>query len=60
MYEKSKPGNDSVQPGQLSPKDCFDMLENAPIGAFTSTPDGRFLSVNPALVEMERCLSFLF
>lgn len=52
MIEKTNPGDDSDQTGQLSPKDCFDMLEHAPIGAFTSTPDGRFLSVNPALVRM--------
>ena len=45
-------GNDSDQIGQLSSEDCFDMLEHAPIGVFTSTPEGRFFSVNPALVRM--------
>ena len=28
-----------------------DMFLNAPIGIYTSTPDGRFLSVNPAMVR---------
>ena len=29
-------------------EDCQDMLMNAPVGVFTSTRDGRYLSVNPA------------
>ena len=29
-----------------------DLVEHSPLGIYRSTPDGRFLSVNPALVEM--------
>jgi len=29
-----------------------DIFENAPIGVFRSTPDGKFLSVNPAVARM--------
>ncbi len=29
-----------------------ELLNNAPIGFFTSTPDGRFLCVNPAMAQM--------
>lgn len=29
-----------------------DILEKAPIGIFTSTPDGRFLSANPAMARL--------
>jgi len=32
--------------------DLQDILDHAPIGIFTSTPEGRFLSVNPAMAEM--------
>ncbi len=52
MSEKNHSGNDSAQIVPISPKDCFDILEHAPIGVFTSTPEGRFLYVNPALVRM--------
>ncbi|WP_291321810.1 PAS domain S-box protein [Desulfonatronospira sp.] len=32
--------------------DCKDLLENAPMGIFTSTPQGRFLSANPFMATM--------
>ena len=35
-----------------NPQDCLEVLKNAPIGIFTSSPQGRFLSVNPALSDM--------
>ncbi len=35
-----------------SPRDCCEILKKAPIGIFISTPQGRFLSVNPALARM--------
>ncbi|WP_291323587.1 PAS domain S-box protein [Desulfonatronospira sp.] len=35
-----------------SPEECQDLFTNAPIGIFTSTPEGRLLSVNPALAKM--------
>jgi PAS domain S-box-containing protein len=37
---------------QMSLKDSRDLLENAPIGIFTSTPEGRFIYVNPAYARM--------
>ena len=36
----------------LTPEECMDLFTNAPMGVFTSTPDGRFLSANPALARM--------
>ncbi|WP_051822168.1 PAS domain-containing hybrid sensor histidine kinase/response regulator [Desulfonatronum thiodismutans] len=42
---ESGPGSDP----DLSLQDIF---ENAPIGIFTSTPEGRFLSANPAAAKM--------
>jgi PAS domain-containing protein len=32
-----------------------DLFENAPVGVFRSTPDGEFLSVNPAMAQMLKC-----
>jgi PAS domain S-box-containing protein len=51
MSEKQpdKTGKESVQ---NVPFDCLDMLMNAPIGIFTSTPAGRFVYVNKALAQM--------
>ena len=37
---------------QGDPWDCLEALKNAPIGIFTSTPEGRLLSVNPAMARM--------
>ncbi len=42
----------SILIGQTSLKDCRDILENAPIGIFTTTPEGRYIFVNPALARM--------
>jgi PAS domain S-box-containing protein len=33
-------------------QECHDTLFNAPIGIFTSTPEGQFLSVNPTYAKM--------
>lgn len=41
----------------LELNDFRDIIHNAPIGIFTSTPDGRFISVNPALARMYGYLS---
>jgi PAS domain S-box-containing protein len=32
--------------------DLQDIFENAPVGIYTSTPDGRFLAANPAMAAM--------
>ena len=32
--------------------DLQDIFDNAPIGIFTFTPEGRFLSANPAMARM--------
>ena len=50
MVEKQHPPNTaSTQTVFDAPQD---ILMNAPIGIFTSTPQGTFLSVNPALARM--------
>jgi PAS domain S-box-containing protein len=35
-----------------TPQECFDIFNNAPVGMFISSPEGQFLSVNPALARM--------
>jgi PAS domain S-box-containing protein len=37
---------------EMSFPDLQNMLMNAPVGIFTSTPEGRYISVNPALARM--------
>ena len=37
---------------QNDPQDCLEALRDAPIGIYTSTLEGRFLSVNPAMARM--------
>ncbi len=49
MATKKAPENPRPQEDFL---DAQDILKNAPIGIFTSTPEGRYLSVNSALVRM--------
>ena len=49
---KSPSRNSKCFINNTSSEECFDILNNAPIGIFTSTPQGRYLSVNPALVKM--------
>ncbi len=49
MPRSPKKNNHSGQPAFSDPND---ILMNAPIGIFTSTLEGRFLSVNPALARM--------
>jgi PAS domain S-box-containing protein len=39
-------------PTQVGFPDANDVLMDAPIGIFTSTPEGRFISANPALARM--------
>jgi len=33
-------------------QECQDILHDAPIGIFTSIPEGRFLAVNPAMANL--------
>lgn len=47
LHEKIHQNNQDIDPYAL-----VGILENAPIGIFTSTPDGRFLFANPALAKM--------
>ncbi len=50
-YESTALGGcDFLEPGP--PCDFKSMFYNAPIGIFTTTPHGRFVSVNPALARM--------
>lgn len=51
MSPQSFPPTPRPQTGQAGFQDCEDFLLNAPVGIFTSTPDGRFLSVNLAMTE---------
>jgi PAS domain S-box-containing protein len=39
-------------PGQTKPDDADSILREAPIGFFKSTPEGKYLFVNPALATM--------
>lgn len=47
MPESSTPDTDPMLERHLQ-----DIVNSAPIGVFTSTPDGRYMSVNPALAKM--------
>jgi PAS domain S-box-containing protein len=49
MPQNLTPGNDNDCTGF---SDAHDILMNAPIGIFTSTPEGRFLSVNRAFARL--------
>jgi PAS domain S-box-containing protein len=49
MAQKKHPDSASTQAGFDAP---HDILMDAPIGIFTSTPQGRYLSVNRALARM--------
>ncbi len=47
-----RPSKKNNQPSQNIFPDPHDILMNAPIGIFTSTPEGRLLSVNPTMAKM--------
>jgi len=49
MPESSNSHTDS---GPMPEHHLQDVFNNAPIGVFTSTPEGRYISANPALAEM--------
>lgn len=46
----SAQGAESSVPSSL--EECQDLFTHAPIGIFTSTPEGRFISANPAMARM--------
>jgi len=48
----TRPSKKQDHPGPASFPNSHDILMNAPIGIYTSTPEGRLLSVNPALARM--------
>lgn len=52
MSENSFLPNDSDRPPPYNTEKSRDVLLSAPIGFFTSTPEGRFLTVNPAMARM--------
>ncbi len=52
MPENTFPHKDTGPSGQIAPHEFYNILGNAPIGIFTSTPEGRFLYANPALAWM--------
>jgi len=47
-----RPSKKKNEPDQTNFADPHYILNNAPIGSFTSTPEGRFISANPALARM--------
>ncbi len=47
-----RPSKKKKQPASTNFSDPHDTLMDAPIGIFTSTPEGRFLSANPAMAQM--------
>jgi len=49
---ENQPPRDNKGPVQDAPCDYQDMLMNAPIGIFTSTPEGRFVYANKALAQI--------
>ena len=48
----SRSSRKKKQPGPITFSDPHDILMNAPVGIFTSTPEGRYISANPALARM--------
>ncbi len=46
------PSNKKNQPGQTNFSDPHDILNNAPIGIFTSTPEGRFIAANSTMARI--------
>ncbi|MFO7729094.1 MAG: PAS domain S-box protein, partial [Desulfonatronovibrio sp.] len=51
MPPHSFPQTPVLQTGKGGFQNCEDFLINAPVGIFTSSPDGRFLSVNQAMTK---------
>ncbi len=49
MGQKQQPDTPSLQTGFLNAQD---ILNHAPIGIFTTTPEGRYISANPALARL--------
>ena len=49
MTQKQAP---EIPAAQVAFPNAHDILMDAPIGIFTSTPEGRYLSVNPAMAQM--------
>lgn len=47
-----RPSKKKSESGQNNYADLHDLLKSAPIGIFTSTPDGIFMSANPTLAMM--------
>jgi PAS domain S-box-containing protein len=52
IKEPSMPASTSSRTDPVPGFDLRDIFDNAPIGIFTSTPEGRYISVNPALAGM--------
>lgn len=52
MPPSLSPINNDEQVAQSSIMGCSDILNNAPVGIFSITPDGRYLFANPTLVRM--------
>ena len=48
----SKSNSSRTESGTMPEHHLQDIIKNAPIGVFTSTPEGRYTSANPALARM--------
>ncbi|MFO7877140.1 MAG: PAS domain-containing protein [Desulfovermiculus sp.] len=49
MTQKNHSAQCAEFPGLSSFDECQELFSNAPIGIYISTPEGRFISVNPAM-----------
>lgn len=52
MTQGCSPPKNHAQSVLPRPEECHDLLMNAPVGIFTSTPEGRILYANDALVRL--------
>lgn len=52
MSQGNRPIQDAHQGSRVKMPEFREIMVNAPIGIFTSTPDGRFTYANPALARM--------
>lgn len=52
MSEDETPTHTHTASQPLSPQECLDIQQSTPIGFFKTTPEGKYLLVNPALARM--------
>ncbi len=52
MSHNNQSAHNANFPAPSSLQECQELFTYAPIGIFTSTPEGRFISVNPAMAQI--------